>query len=273
MNVNNNNKEYSRITPGGNGYFRLKSTIQKHENDKNWSSMKLSAEDMITLYPEYEMGWFMLGIALLKFKNYNEALVQFNKALYLNPELASAYLYSGNANYYLQNHTQAVSDYLKALSKGINTHQLFYNLGNAYYKLNRLQEAINAYTLSLERCSGYHKAAYALFHIHYQRKAYGKAVSSLNPVIDREQLPAYLLAQAKLLYQDDPETGRHQLLEAHRLLSCAIDLNVDFGQAYYERAYINSKLKDLSGFSRDRKIAFALTPSLKSGHGVGVFAF
>lgn len=271
MNAGNKKHEINRLQPGGNGYFRLKSTLRNLENERNWLGLKKSAEDMVTLYPAAEIGWYTLGLALIKLKHNQEALTFLEKALYLNPDLASAHVQKGIAYYNLRNFNKAIFHFQTAIAKGLDTHVVYYNLGNACLRLNLRQDAIDAYIASLRKCENYHKAAYALFNLYFKNAHYTEAISFLQPIIDPNKLPQYLLAQAKLLYQNNPDVSRHHLIEAHRLLSSAINLHATFGQAYYERAYVNSKLNDIVGFHHDRKTAFVLTPELREIHANGIY--
>lgn len=271
MNSGNKKHEINRLQPGGNGYFRLKSTLRILENEQNWGGLKKSAEDMVTLYPAAEIGWYSLGLALIKLKYNEEALIQLEKALYLNPDMASANVQMGIAYYNLRNFNKAVYHFQTAIAKGLDSHVLYYNLGNACLRLNLRQAAIEAYTASLRKCENYHKAAYALFNLYFKNAQYTEALSFLKPIIDPNKLPNYLLAQAKLFYQNNPDVSRYHLLEAHRLLSCAINIDAAYGQAYYERAYVNSKLDDMVGFHRDRNTAFVLNPELRAIHATGTY--
>jgi tetratricopeptide (TPR) repeat protein len=258
--------------PGGSPYFDLKATLHLLITEKRWTSLKLAAEDMLAVYPQSAMAWFSLGLAQLKQGFYTDAVTNLKKALYHNPDMVSVSFQLGIASYYQKEYTKAILYYEEALRKGMNTHYLHYNMANAWLKIHHHDAAIKAYLRSLSICHEFTPAAYGLFRVYFVKHDYQNAVSALRPVISDERLPHYLFAQAKLLYQNEPEINNHKLREAHRLLSCAIDLDADFAQAYYERAYINSKLNDLSGFARDRNTAFGLSPQLSQGHVFNLFS-
>lgn len=93
-----------------------------------------------------------------------------------------------------------------------------------------------------------------------------KAVSSLQPIISNDKLPSYLLAQAKLLYENESETSFFKLRQANNLLTSAIDLDDNFALAYYERAFVKSMIGDAKGCLRDKTKAFQLDPELRNGH-------
>ena len=59
--------------------------------------------------------YFNKGDDQLNHKNYNEALIMFNKAVELDSSSGNNYAYRGMAKYYLQDLKGAISDYDKAL--------------------------------------------------------------------------------------------------------------------------------------------------------------
>jgi len=258
--------------PGGSPYFELKSTLQRYVSEKNWIGAERSARDMLAIYPNSDFAYYILGMALARQRNYPEALLNLKKALYLNPDLMSAHYQLGIAAYYQKEFVTALHHFNAALEKGMNSHFLHYNMGNTWYQMSDFRAAIRAYLRSLSLCPEFTPAAYGLFRVYFKNQEYQLAVSALRPVISDEKLPEYLFAQARLLYENDPETNAHKLREAHRLLTCAIDLNSEFALAYYERAYVNSKLNDLHGFARDKNTAFSLDPHLRKGHTFGLYS-
>lgn len=260
------------IPSGGSPYFELKHSLQHYISEKNWESLARASRDMLTTYPASDFAYYTLGMAYSKLGNYPEAVTHLKKALYLNPDLVSADYQLGIAAYYEKKYVLALEHFESAISKGMNTHFLHYNMGNAWFKIGDYHAAIQSYLRCLSICPDFNPAAYALFRVYFGKNDFQNAVAALRPVISNEKLPAYLFAQARLLYENDPETNAHQLREAHRLLSCAIDLDADFALAYYERAYVNSKLNDLAGFARDKQAAFALNPDLRQGHTFDLFS-
>ncbi len=259
-------------TQGGNPYFELKSTLQLFIREKRWTSLEETSRNMISLYPEMEFGWFALAMALSRLGEYSSAILNFKKALYLNPRYASIEYQLAITSYLQKDYQQAIRYYESAKNKGMETHYLYYNLGNAWYKTGDLENAIKCYLRSLSICPEFTPAAYGLFRVYFNKHDYQNAVSSLRPVISNEKLPSYLLAQARLLYENESETNYFKLRQALKLLNSAIDLDDKFALAYYERAYLKARLGDNNGFSQDKSMAFQLNPDLRKGHTFNLFS-
>ena len=257
---------------GGHPYFDLKSTLQAIIVEKRWKSLEETSRNMISHYPESDFGWFALGLALSRLGDYKAAKINIKKALYLNPNLASANYQLGIICYRQKDYQQAILHFEEAKSKGMETHYLYYNLGNSWYKTGDVDTAVSCYLRSLSICQDFTPAAYGLFRIYFGKHDYKNAVSSLRPVISDDKLPSYLLSQARLLYENESETNYFKLRQALKLLNSAIDLDDNFALAYYERAYIKTRLGDTKGFTHDKAMAFQLNPDLRKGHLINLFS-
>jgi len=226
----------------------------------------------LAIFPDEAFGWFALGIAFSRLGDFSSAIVNLKKALYHNPVMASADYQLGITYYRDRDYIIAIQHYEAAMAKGMNTEFLQYNLGNTWLKLNNPDAALQCYIKSLSINSNFTPAAYGLFRIYFGKNDYQKAVSSLEPIISNEKLPSYLLAQAKLLYDNDSETSFFKLRQANNLLTSAIDLDDSFALAYYERAFVKGKLGDAKGCLRDKTKAFQLEPELRNGHTFSLFS-
>lgn len=258
--------------PEGNPYFELKATLQFFITEKKWSNLEHSSRNMIAVYPDADFGWFTLGLALSRQGDYTAAILNLKKALYLNPDLMSADYQLGITSYRQQNYLQAIHHFEAAKMKGMDTHYLYYNLGNSWYKEGKVDSSIKCYLRSLSICPDFTPAAYGLFRIYFSNHDYQNAVASLRPVISDDKLPSYLLAQARLLYENESETNFSILRQALKLLNSAIDLDDKFALAYYERAYVKTRLGDIKGFAHDKVMAFQLNPELRKGHLLSLFS-
>jgi tetratricopeptide (TPR) repeat protein len=272
MFTDNQDNKYANIQPGRDPYFDLMATLHIFIAGKKWDSLEQSSRNMISIYPESEFGWFALGLAMAKKEDYNGAILNFKKALYLNPNIISAIYQLGIIYYKQKDYYRAIRYYEDSESKGMNSHFLYYNWGNAWLKNGNTKKAITYYLRCLSICPDFTPAAYALFNIYFGKHDYLNAVSSLKPLISDNNLPNYLLAQAKLLYADENDTNYVKLRKALKLLNGAIDLDENFALAYYERAYVKAKLGDVAGFSNDKSMAFQLNPELKKGHSFSLFS-
>jgi len=272
MPTNNLNLNTETNFPGGSPYFEFKSTLQLFIANKKWTSLKQSAYNMLAIFPEEAFGWFALGIAFSRLGDFASAITNLKKALYHDPNMVSADYQLGITYYRNNDYIRAIEHYEAALAKGMNTEFIQYNLGNAWLKLNNPDTALQYYIKSLSISSNFTPAVYGLFRIYFSKNDYQKAVSSLKPIINNDKLPSYLLAQAKLLYDSDSETNFFKLRQASNLLTSAISLDDNFALAYYERAFVKSKLGDNKGCLNDKTKAFQLEPELRKGHTFSLFS-
>ena len=116
-------------------------------------------------------------------KEYQDALVHFNKALEYDPKNASAMFRLGNIYY-------AIRDYVKAaefLEKGTeiqsNNYKVFYMLGRCYSALSESEMAIISYDKSLALKPGYTKALFEKAKIYKSLNDLVTSKSILNTII------------------------------------------------------------------------------------------
>lgn len=128
-------------------------------------------------------------------KQYDKALVDFNKAIELNSNYANSYMNRGNVYRNMGKHPEAIKDFNKALELDSENALTYLNRGNSYFSLGKNDSAIIDYNKSLSIDSitnpkGYGNRASALFQL-------GKldlAVKDLNKAIamDPDYADAYL---------------------------------------------------------------------------------
>ncbi len=92
---------------------------------------------------------YQRGIMRLKQKNYQGAIVNFERAIALNPELSEAYYHRGIAYGKLQEYKLAIDDFNRTLEIKPRWAEAYNNRGNIYYKLKEYKTAIADYQRSL----------------------------------------------------------------------------------------------------------------------------
>ena len=117
----------------------------------------------VQLDPDYDMGHYSLGNALLKQKKYIQASESYAKALQIRPQNALARFNLGKSLAAAGKHQNAIFHYKLATGKDqfIN-HQVYYFMGNSFYQLGKYSEAIDAYTIALQEKPDYQEAIQAL---------------------------------------------------------------------------------------------------------------
>ncbi len=260
------NQDYLEKSPFQNPYFNLKNRLVEFSQTEAWDSLIKSANSFIELYPSSAYGYYILGVAEAKTGRQEESIKSFEKSIYLDPHPSKVFHRLGISYFYLGEYETALMYYKKALKAGVRHHYLYHNMANAYFKLQQYDEALRYYQKALQLCKDFVPSYYGLFRIYFQLRNYDQALINLKQVIRDNELPRYLYYYAKILLTGYPLTSNKRLKEAKSLLSTAIELDDDFALAYYERAYVNSILKETIDYKRDKKAAFHRDPSLKIGH-------
>jgi len=115
------------------------------------------------------------GLAYLEKRQYDKAILDFNKALKMNPADAYAYQNRGRAYGEQGQYDLAISDYTKALEINPTYGDAYFNRGLIYHAKGQYDLAIADYTKALEinpRGAGIY---YARGFIYYCKKKYEKS--------------------------------------------------------------------------------------------------
>lgn len=133
------------------------------------------------------------GYALLKLKQFEEAIKDFNKATEYKPDFAEAYNNCGNAYRKLERYDDALSQCNKAIEYKPDFAEAYNNRGNIYYLFSRSDEAIFDYTRAIELRPNYAGAYYNRGAAYYylqnkiiEAKSDWEKVIKLNPSYERE---------------------------------------------------------------------------------------
>lgn len=117
----------------------------------------------VQLDPDYDIGYYSLGDALLKQKKYIQASESYAKALQIKPENALARFNLGKSLAAAGKHQNAIFHYKLAVGQDrFISHQVYYFMGNSLYQLGRYPEAIDAYRKASQEKPGYKEALQAL---------------------------------------------------------------------------------------------------------------
>ncbi|MFH1564118.1 MAG: tetratricopeptide repeat protein [Nitrospirota bacterium] len=115
---------------------------------------------------------------------YDQAILDYNKALEINPRCAEAYNNRGIAYKNKGLYDQAISDYNKAIEINPRYAEAYYNRGSAYYNKGLYDQAISDYNKALE-INPRDAEAYNNRGIAYKNKGlYDQAISDYNKAIE-----------------------------------------------------------------------------------------
>ena len=265
MSIGNDRNEEIRILKDGHPFFEMRHALKSFTKDKNWTSLLKASQNMMTIYPEVEFGWYSYALSLLMLSEYESAKISFKKAIYLNSDSIDSYFHLGVTNYHLGEYDKAIINYSKALIKGMNNHLVYYNLGNAHYKSRNTDDAINFYLECLSICPSFKDASNSLLEIYFDNADYFNSDESTISIINDKRLLDYLITQAQILSKKENNPSNSDLRKAMRLLNSAIYIDDRHVVAYYERANVKALLGDSKGHSHDKAMAFQLDTFNREG--------
>ncbi len=121
------------------------------------------------------------GVALLLEEEYEQATIEFNKAIELNPNESSAYLYRGISYGERGEYDKAIADFTEAIELNPNSKQTYYNRGFVYERKGEYDRAIADYSQSIEL-----DPAYALAYAH-RASAYKAQGMEAQAIADLEK--------------------------------------------------------------------------------------
>ena len=89
------------------------------------------------------------AVILFQLKKYEEAIIQWEKAINLNPKYYFGYNNLGSAYFEINKFDRALQNFNKALQINDKYFEAFYNRGNVFFKLNDLNKALENYQQSV----------------------------------------------------------------------------------------------------------------------------
>lgn len=97
-----------------------------------WKDSIILWSDVLKNYPDFATAYKNRGVAYTNIENFNQAILDFNRAIYLAPGDISHYVNIGNAYASKGDFTQAVYNYNKALEIDSKNAWVYYNRAAAY---------------------------------------------------------------------------------------------------------------------------------------------
>jgi len=120
------------------------------------------------------------GEEYFKQGNYDNAILEFNKAIEASPECADAYYNRGVFYDNQENFSQAISDYSKTIELNPNFAKAYYGRGFEYAKQGNHTQAILDFNKAIEINPNEAVTYYYRGHEYFQRKQYDKALADFQ---------------------------------------------------------------------------------------------
>lgn len=117
-----------------------------------------------------------------KLSNFDQAIVDYTKAIDINPNLAKAYDNRGVAYAKEGSFSRAITDFTMAIANNSKDAEAYNNRGSAYASQGHLSRAVFDYTKAIENNAFYVKAYDNRERAYYKLKEYDKAWADVHTV-------------------------------------------------------------------------------------------
>ena len=119
-------------------------------------SAKISTAESNNYNTELIEGWFNLGLKQVSAKEFDKAIVSWEKALKINPNLSEAWHNRGSALGRLGEYERAVSSFEKALTIDAANYQAWNDRAHALYQMQKWSEAAASWSNAIKLAPGNH---------------------------------------------------------------------------------------------------------------------
>jgi len=192
----------------------------------------------LTLYPNDEKLYLNQGLLLHIQKNYQLAVLSFDKAIKLMPDFAEAFYNRGIVLQEIKLLDQALISYNKAIELKPDYAEAFYNRGIVLQELKRLEQALTSYNKAIELKPNYAEAFNNRGIVQKDLKQFNKAIESYSRAIYFKHDYAEAFLNIGNVFKEIKDLDQ-ALLSYNK----AIELKPDFAEAFYNRGIVLQELR------------------------------
>ena len=193
--------------------------------------------------------YFQKGTTFLMKSNFNDAIIQYNKAINLNPKYIDAYSNRGESKLKLGQYESAISDFQIAEKLGLQTSNFYLFYGYAYYMLKQPNNGLPYLEKAIELDSNNGYAYRWRGEIKYDKNDNKGAVEDYTKAILISPTASNYFARGLAYYYLKDYNA------AIEDMNKAIELNPNNSQYYYDRGDAKDNINDFDGACKDWKIA------------------
>lgn len=226
-----------------------------------WKNSMIFWSDVINQDSTIPVAYYDRGCFLENEKKYEDAIIDFNKAVDLKPDYTEVYLRRGILFKELKRYQEAINDYNKAIQLKPDLADAYNNRGIIFNELQRYQEAIDDYSQAIRLKPAYVKAYNNRGIIFSQLNRYKESLSDYNKVIELEPDFAEAYNNRGIVFS---QLNRHE--EALTDFNKAIALKPDFADAFIDRGHLLKNEKKYEDAISDYSKVILLRPDLMKGY-------
>lgn len=198
------------------------------------------------------------GLSYVGIRNYEQAIIDFSRAISLDPSYAEAYDNRSMAHLLMGNYGQAVADSYDALQLAPDFVATYVTRGIAFTGLRDYQQAIDNFEEALARDPDNVYAIYNRANVHVWMSNYQAAVDDYSQVISMK--PEFVAAYVNRGVAHNELRAQEQALAD---FTKAIDLNPGYIHGYYNRANLYRELRRYEEAVADYNKVLSLNPEHK----------
>ncbi len=213
---------------------------------RNYEQAIIDYSKALDLDPDYAEAYNNRSTAHLLMDNYGQALLDCRRAIELAPDFVVAYVNRAIAYTGLREYDRALADYNQALSLAPNNVYAHYNRGNTYLWMSNYKEAVADYSQTIALSPNF-VAAYTNRGVaHSELREYELALADFSQAIDLNPDYVHAYYNRANTYR---ELGHYQ--EAIADYSKVIELNPEHPHAYENRGDAYTAIADEEHASED----------------------
>jgi tetratricopeptide (TPR) repeat protein len=200
--------------------------------DGRFDDAGVQFQKALALWPDSASALDGLGSALLKQGNLDEAIAQYQKALEIKPDFAEAHNNLGYCFLQKGQVDDAITQYQKAVELRPDSAEFHNVLGNALFQKGQIDPAITQYQAALALKSDFAETYYNLGYCYFQKGQVDDAIAQYQKAVElRPESGTYQNALASALFQ------KGQIIQAIIHYQKALEIKPDFAEARYNLGY------------------------------------
>jgi|GEM_PF-1836498 len=178
---NTNNTSDNKPKTDAEAYYNMGNSfafLQKYDD------AIIQYKKAIEIKPKYHEAWNNLGNSFAFLQKYDDAIIQYKKAIEIKPKYHEAWNNLGIVYAKLEEYAQAILAYKKAIETKPDDHEAWNNLGSAYAESQDYAQAILAYKKAIEIKPDDHKAWNNLGIAYAKLEEYAQAILAFQKAIE-----------------------------------------------------------------------------------------